>query len=234
MIKIIKERWQVQFNPSLIGVIPLVRKNGRGDWQSCRAAPAHIREFLDIEPDSMRMDRARWPNVAAVKAGAHEIKWCKVGTRGWVTIERRVEVAPPIPKGSGRRIKNLEDLCRYFCADSPGLLNKRIYKGTDCGASISLYLANGEVYHRGDRRWDTLAMDAPVKGFTIQTIVEGSEATVDSDLFWVPCPIKWVREWISAMEDEASVLWEEASRPDDDPRDVDDRGAAHARKVRGF
>lgn len=42
--------------------------------------------------------------------------------------------------GSPRMITNLQDLCDYFHADEPRLLNHRIYKDTDCGASISIHI----------------------------------------------------------------------------------------------
>lgn len=115
-----------------------------------------------------------------------------------------------------RLIKSLADLCNYFGADEPRSLNRRLYKDTDCGASISLQLADGRWLHNGDRRWETLPRSTPVLGFTIQTIVEGSEATVDSPTFALPVRESEIREWIADMEAEASRLWAEANEGDDD------------------
>lgn len=212
MMKIVKEKWQVRFSPSILGVVPRVRRGGRGDWGPARDAPDHVRAFLDVAEGALSMNKETWPDVATVQANAQEIKWQKSRwPQGWLTIERRIEVAPPIPPGSGPRINSLQDLCNFLGADSPRGLNRRIYKDTDCGASLSLYLKDGTAIHNGDSRWDTLPMGTPIRGFTIQTIVEGSDATVDSDLFWVPCPVKWVDEWIKEMESRASELWEEAN-----------------------
>lgn len=121
-----------------------------------------------------------------------------------------------------RRIESMRDLCDYFYADEPAMLNKRIYKGTDCGASISLYLVEPGIdpwgreedhraIHNGYEEWQTLTMDAPIHSFTIQTIVEGSDATVDSEPFVLPVDTSTVAEWIEFMEAEAAALWEEAN-----------------------
>lgn len=133
-------------------------------------------------------------------------------------------------------IESMKDLCNYFYADEPDMLNKRIYKGTDCGASISVYLetpdsdpvpegyelvyssgSNGwgvenyRAIHNGDPAWRELAIQTPIIGFTIQTIVEGSDATVDSDPFVLPVPKQQVADWMDYMEAEANWLWEEAN-----------------------
>jgi len=42
-------------------------------------------------------------------------------------------------------IKNLRDLCNFFSAEAPYFLNKRIYKGTDCGASISIRIGEKPI-----------------------------------------------------------------------------------------
>jgi hypothetical protein len=113
-----------------------------------------------------------------------------------------------------RVIRSLADLCNYFGAEEPRSLNRRIYKDTECGASISLQLANGWL-HNGDRRWETLPRSTPILGFTLQTIVEGSEATVDSPVFALPVRESEVREWIADMEAEAARLWD-AANPEGD------------------
>lgn len=120
------------------------------------------------------------------------------------------------------RIESLADLCGYFYADEPAMLNKRIYEGTDCGASISVYLAQPgydpfgraeehHAIHKGDREWAELTMDTPIHSFSIQTIVEGSDATVDSEPFVLPAKTSDVGEFMEFMESEASHLWKEAN-----------------------
>jgi hypothetical protein len=70
--------------------------------------------------------------------------------------------------------------------------------------------------HNGDTRWNTLPITTPIEGFTIQTIVEGSEATVDSDTFTLPIEAAVVDAWIADMEAEADRLWQEANGENDD------------------
>lgn len=129
-------------------------------------------------------------------------------------------------------INSMQDLCDTFYADEPRMLNKRIYKGTNCGASISIKLStpdNANTYpsppfpefygywiHNGDRAWDQLTMGTPIEAFTIQTIVEGSDATVDSLPFVLPVEKNEVWQWIGYMEDEAEMLWREANEYDEE------------------
>jgi len=176
-------------------------------------------------------------------------------------------------------IRNLKDLCEYFCADGPGELSKRVYKGTDCGARISVQLPDGTWVHNGEMvksgavrvvtRTDVACntitpispvmdsdplglfgepveklgeyeytckkcghngqvtendvnMKVPVKksaweditevtAFTLQTIVEGSEATVDSTPFVLPVAKSDVDAFMTYMEEEATRLWELAN-----------------------
>ncbi len=156
-----------------------------------------------------------------------------------------------------RYIRTLSELCDYFGADTPVGLNRRIYKDTDCGASISVLRAfplepcgmcvkfyaqfqcgattgSGECdcpkcqgfctcdpwVHNGRIGWDRLDNTNAI-GFTIQTIVEGSDATVDSDTFMFPVKKSDVRRWIADMEEQASALWNEANTDDDEDEDLD-------------
>lgn len=122
------------------------------------------------------------------------------------------EPEPPEPLESREGyISSMADLCDYFGADEPGDLNRRIYKDTDCGASISVTLADGQEFHNGDRRFNDLRRDDPLAYFTIQTIVEGSDATVDSKPFVVPVKTAEVDAFIEYMEAEADRLWNEAN-----------------------
>ena len=108
-------------------------------------------------------------------------------------------------------IRSLSQLCAYFGADEPRNLNRRIYKDTECGASISLQLANGSWLHNGDRRWETLHRTTPILGFTVQTIIEGSDATVESPVFTLPVKQRTLRVWMQELEYEAERLWKEAN-----------------------
>jgi len=107
-------------------------------------------------------------------------------------------------------IRNLQDLIDYLGADSAFNMNRRIYKDTGCGASISVRRPGAGWLHNGQDRaaWEGLT---EIDAFTIQTIVEGSDATVDSDEFILPVKITDVNKWMEQMEDEASRLWDEAN-----------------------
>jgi hypothetical protein len=104
-------------------------------------------------------------------------------------------------------IATLDDLRAYLGADSVTGMNRRIYKDTQCGASLSVLLPDGAWRHNG-QDWSDIA---DIRGFTIQTIVEGSDATVDSDVFLLPVRATAVTAFIREMEAEAALLWDEAN-----------------------
>ena len=113
-----------------------------------------------------------------------------------------------------KTIRNMANLCDHFGADLPRELNRRVYKDTDCGASLSVYLPDGEAIHCGSQKWNELSRKTPIRGFTLQTIVEGSNATVDSDEFVLPVSTKSVGDFIEYMEKESEILWEQANGPE--------------------
>ena len=53
--------------------------------------------------------------------------------------------------------------------------------------------------------------DKELYGFSIQTIVEGSDNDINGPTFVVPVDTKVVDEWIKEMEDLASQEWEQAN-----------------------
>jgi len=213
------------------------------------------------------------------------------------------------------QITNFKDLCQFFSADSPAELNRRVYKGTDCGASISVRvgrIAKGTrrtklVFRKGPKGiavlkaaydlqtglalthvskgledlfdlkaagkatvsnampsysklyralvghaksghklldsftvertfnasagvflvvvredwtrdstkwihnggdWSKLTLKSPLVSFSIQTIVEGSDVTVDGDEMTLPVATKAVDDWIKEMEAQASFYWD--------------------------
>lgn len=108
------------------------------------------------------------------------------------------------------KIQNFTDLCAYFYADTPAGLNRRIYKDTGCGASISVRLRNGWV-HNGGTAWQTITKRHKLLGFTIQSIVEGSDSTVDSQEFVVPVETSVIDDWVKYMEEETSRIWKAAN-----------------------
>jgi hypothetical protein len=77
------------------------------------------------------------------------------------------------------------------------------------------------AYHNGHD--EDIPASFLLDGFTIQTIVEGSDATVDSDTFPLGTTEEEVDAWIADMEAEADSLWREAN--EDEEGDVDDSPA---------
>lgn len=119
--------------------------------------------------------------------------------------EKEVFTPDPIPLPV-LAVRDFQDLIAFWGAEYPHAIDKCIYKGTSCGASISLYLADGRVFHNGDDK-STLTGTELLKGFTIQTIVEGSDETVDSDFFHIPCTRQSIFDWCEEMESEAEYIW---------------------------
>lgn len=127
-----------------------------------------------------------------------------------------------------RKISTLEDLADWLGCDDTSVarLNRSIYKGTDCGASISIYGTmqddvgtHWHALHNGYR--DPYPAGFKAQAFTIQTIVEGSDATVDSDSFTLgEVTVGDVEDWVDYMEGEATRLWDEANG--DEPGEDDD------------
>ena len=107
---------------------------------------------------------------------------------------------------------NMRALLDIFSADEPRLLNKRVFGGTGCGASISVRLnfpelvpCNEDLWiHNGSEKWEHIK---GISAFTIQTIVEGSDVTVDSGEFSFPLDREKVSKWIEDMEQEADFYW---------------------------
>lgn len=222
-----EESWQVRFSPSILGVMASVRRNSRGDWLNGDKIPEHVRQFLTLKPrpgsaHRWVLDPEQFPNMDAVRE-IQEIRWQKRAGRmmrpqGIVNIPAPDK--PPQPPKVPRNvpaIRSMADLCNHFGADEPRGLNRRMFKDTDCGASISVYLKDGTAIHNGNPQWDTLTRKTPIRGFTIQTIVEGSDAEVNSDEFLVPVSIASVDAWIKDMEAEASRLWDEANTEEAEP-----------------
>ena len=68
------------------------------------------------------------------------------------------------------------------------------------------------VYHNGHH--DPIPASFVLTGFTLQTIVEGSDAEVNSDIFPIGTTKAEVDVWIEEMEAEADYLWREANDED--------------------
>ena len=235
------ELWHCTVSRSILGpVVPSVRKHGRTSMLA-KDAPDYVRQFLNLpenrhtrpvlggfdawdqvvalQPDPtaerdggiVKVTPVRFPRTSQYPAHCMKVHISfMVKNPTWQPPRPRLTV-----REHGPLIRTFFQLLDYFGAEAPRSLNHRIYKDTECGASISILLegptAMGTWVHNGDKRWDTLTGDEKLRGFTIQTIVEGSEATVDSDLFYIPCTQAEVQTWIAEMEAQADDLWKAAN-----------------------
>ena len=75
----------------------------------------------------------------------------------------------------------------------------------------SVQTPDGAWFHNGTD-WSVVTA---IRAFTIQTIIENSDATVDSHVFHLPVPTIEVDRWMEYMEQEASSLWDEANNPEE-------------------
>lgn len=112
-------------------------------------------------------------------------------------------------------IATVGDLASFLGAEGIQGMNRRLYKDTRCGASISL-IGYQREWHNGQDWSEVEAEPRLAYGFTIQTIVEGSDATVDSDLFRFPVKAREVRQWITEMEAQAAEIAEGVGGEEDE------------------
>lgn len=210
-----KQTWIVQVNRSILGLIVPRARPAKGKYRLHRDLPRYLRQFLNLPDDIYKRPvMADFKNFEELDAAELDDGFTKRRATKYERFLTVVVDVPEIPKtprytkADGPLIRNFRGLLKFFGASEPQLLNKRVYQGTECGASISIYLADGTPVHNGNKRWETLTGNEKLRGFTIQTIVEGSVATVDSELFRLPVPVSIIQAWIAEMEAQASDIWE--------------------------
>jgi len=92
------------------------------------------------------------------------------------------------------------------------LLIRKTFLASDRCYGWKVYPEQNEIWaHNGSELWNHITSETKLLGFTIQSIVEGSDATVDSSEFVVPVEAKEVDDWIQEMEDETSRIWKAAN-----------------------
>ena len=113
------------------------------------------------------------------------------------------------------------------------LINFSATSVASCGASISVQTPDRVWHHCGNKGWEDIK---EIVAFTIQTIVEGSVAEVNSDAFELPVRVSEVENWMTDMEAQADDLWKEANEDGNDedeeespePQPTGDQGQAGA------
>jgi hypothetical protein len=211
-----KQQWSALLHWGIAGcVVPSVRHSRRTSDDAAEW-PERLREYLELHdlkfPHRSTIDRETFdglkPHDELLRVA---VAW--KGLQKRITFEIDVDVPdPPKPIPGKHVIRSLADLCAFFGADNVHSLNRRVYKDTDCGASISVLPLEGPWRHNGENWTDVKEIVA----FTLQTIVEGCDATVDSEPFWLPVREREVSDWLKDMEAEADRLWHEANDGDEE------------------
>ena len=207
-----KGHWSVTFRNSVLGwMLVSARKNG-GHTLHGRDIPERVRTWALT--DAKPTHNGAWRVVddgalQIIKAASRDGHQATIKTDEIEAPRRRPVVPPGVPA-----IRNLRDLLRYFSAENATQLNRRIYKGTDCGAWISVRTPDGKWHHNGQDWSSVKAIDA----FLIGTIIEGSDAEIQSAPFILPVTKAEVGHYIADMETEADRLWQEANRPGEGAR----------------
>jgi hypothetical protein len=199
-------------------------------WMSPSEAPAFVREYLLLDTDMIVAEDlptfAGYDGVEALVRGRYAVA---------IPVPNKPRRPRRLRKGTKGGLFTYADLLAYWSADDFYSMNRRAYKNTACGASVSVYgwyRGRPAVRHNGQDRpsyndvWPPEAIageyadfpaDFDFEAFTIQTIVEGSDATVDSDPFEFGCyTAAQVDAWVSDMEAKAERLWLEANDADEE------------------
>ena len=228
----ITERWVFGITTSILGPVLRSARKVRlhPSYVPTADLPEHVRQYLGLDKANRVIEAASLPvaDMDARRAFWRDLNdkpLTELGAaerrvrRGvlYLYVDLTVERAnrPTVPRGTPA-IRTFRQLLRHFDAESPARLNRRLYKDTACGASISIQLRGGDWIHNGDPRWEELTGAELLVAFTIQTIVEGSDAEVNSAPFVLPVTTQEVTDWIADMEAEADRLWDEANAPEDD------------------
>lgn len=137
---------------------------------------------------------SKWSDLN-VQAGEARFHWCSQEWGYFTSNEVSNDILP---------IRTLGDLCKFFNVESPLELNYRLFKTTDCGASIVLYLSDGRVVRPGSPLWTTLTGETSITGFVIQAFTE--DDVVETPLMGLPCEVETVQKYINELEEAFTFL----------------------------
>lgn len=96
---------------------------------------------------------------------------------------------------------------------SASMLSRRLFKNTDCGASVSFLPAGGDWHHNGSHTRFT--DDTVLKKVLLNTIVEGSDAEFSIELLPSATADDYDRAIID-LEGCAEEAWQEANYEEDE------------------
>jgi hypothetical protein len=225
-----KETWEAKIADSISGILFIkARKRGRGPWLEYDALPQRVKDYLALERLPGRAGHVIITGIRNIdeleditdhddndrltlRRGNQAMLWFSVDSAP--SRERAGEGILRIPSEIG----SLRDLMEYFGAEHVMSLNRQIYRNTDCGASISVRTPDGVWHHSGDD-WSDIE---EITAFKIQTIVEGSDAEVNSNVFELPVTVSEVDNWMAEMEAEADRLWHEANDDENSQNEAND------------
>ena len=177
-----------------------------------KTLPTEVSDYLLLPPGTSSGVMTEQDDLTPILQGHPGVRYLK----GIWRVPFTVDVKVPVSKAQrlreakaegGRILRSLRHLLDFWHADDVRSLNRRVYKATECGASISVRTPDGVWHHNGQDWSGITAIDA----FTVQTIVEGSDAEVDSPVFELPVAEVVLERWLDVMEDRATALWEEAN-----------------------
>ncbi len=225
----VKRTWQVHFSPSILGCkLVGARRRGRGPWIRDKDLPREVQQYLCLRPFDAALPKGQWiadfgiegvVSAESIAEAATEVRWVrgKRGEVGFLDIEETVTKVEH-REVRGHVIRNLRDLAEHFGTDGTLVwqLNRRIYNDTECGASISIYgTLDGQFKALHNGYTGPYPEGFKATKFTIQTIVEGSDAEVNSDFFVLGfATTEDVDSWIKDMESQADDIWHQANDPD--------------------
>jgi hypothetical protein len=218
----VTQKWQFLIRQSIGGWFLIwARRNARGTQLNPAQLPPEVRSYFALDENHDRKARMdvgedNTKDVSAFKALLEKnckVRWQvphapSIEVKGIIEAEiRDVHRKKKRPTRAKNAIRNMVDLMRFVGADEPRLINKYTFKYSSCGYSVSVQLAAGTWVHNGDKAWDTMTEKTPIIGFSIQTIVEGSDVEVNMDPFEIPVAVKDVERAIEEMEKQADFYW---------------------------
>lgn len=208
-----KDKYYFLIRNSISGPLCVaIRRKGRG-WRPAKGAPVFAQAYV-TGPDAKPNPNLRglpvpltWDEVQALDTVVKVRPAARHEAAREVVIADQVwdySVKPVSKRLQDRALRWLADL--YGCEPDLERVKRRVYKGTDCGAWVTV----------GD------------SGVTIGSIVEGSDAEVAPETIRLTSRMtkaEFISRWraaVQGVEDEASRLWDEANAHEEEEEEEED------------